>query len=53
MSVLTKIPIFPTGIRLHEWIAFEEGYFREHGLEPEVLRDDDLAPSLARAEEPR
>ena len=53
MSVLTKIPIFPTGMRLHEWIAFEEGYFREQGLEPEVLWDDNLALSRARAEEPR
>jgi len=39
-------------MRLHEWIA-EEGYFREQGLEPEVLWDDNLALSLARAEEPR
>ena len=34
-----KINIFPTGMRLHEWIAFEEGYFREQGLEPEVMMD--------------
>lgn len=34
---LTKIKIFPTGMRLHEWIAFEEGYFREEGLDPEVM----------------
>ena len=45
-------PHIPTGMRLHEWIA-EEGYFREQGLEPEVLWDDNLALSLARAEEPR
>ena len=37
MSDLTKIKIFPTGMRLHEWIAFEEGYFREQGLDPEVV----------------
>ena len=46
MSVLTKIPIFPTGMGLHEWIAFEKGYVREQGLEPEVLLDDNLALSL-------
>lgn len=34
---LTKIKIFPTGMRLHEWIAFEVGYFREEGLDPEVM----------------
>src|SRR2546425_6062504 len=39
MSALTKIRIFPTGMRLHEWIAFEEGYFREQGLDPDVLWD--------------
>ena len=35
----TKIRIFPTGMRLHEWIAFEEGYFREQHLDPEVMWD--------------
>jgi hypothetical protein len=39
MDVLTKIRIFPTGMRLHEWIAFEEGYFREQRLDPEVMWD--------------
>src|SRR5262247_790853 len=39
MSVLTKIRIFPTGMRLHEWSAFEEGYFRDEGLDPEVMWD--------------
>src|SRR4030095_9688731 len=39
MSALTKIRIFPTGMRLHEWIAFEEGYFRDQGLDPEVMWD--------------
>jgi NitT/TauT family transport system substrate-binding protein len=34
-----KINIFPTGMRLHEWIAFEEGLFAEQGLEPEVMMD--------------
>ncbi len=28
MDTLTKIRIFPTDMRLSEWIAFEEGYFR-------------------------
>jgi NitT/TauT family transport system substrate-binding protein len=37
--MLTKINIFPTGMRLHEWIAFEEGLFRDEGLEPEVMWD--------------
>ena len=36
---LTRIQIFPTGMRLHEWIAFEEGYFRDEGLDPEVMMD--------------
>jgi NitT/TauT family transport system substrate-binding protein len=40
MDVPTKIRIFPTGsMRLHEWIAFEEGYFREERLDPEVMWD--------------
>jgi len=39
MDALTKIRIFPTGMRLHEWIAFEEGYFRAERLDPEVLWD--------------
>src|SRR5258705_13004471 len=39
MDVPTKIRIFPTGMRLHEWIAFEEGYFREQRLDPEVMWD--------------
>jgi len=39
MNDLTKIRIFPTGMRLHEWIAFEEGYFREQDLDPEVMWD--------------
>mgnify|MGYP006320442601 CR=1 FL=1 len=28
MSAPTRIHIFPTGKRLHEWIAFEEGYVK-------------------------
>jgi hypothetical protein len=34
-----EINIFPTGMRLHEWIAFEEGFFTEQGLEPQVMMD--------------
>src|SRR5213594_3901074 len=39
MNALTKIRIFPTGMRLHEWIAFAEGYFRAQDLDPEVMWD--------------
>jgi hypothetical protein len=34
-----KINIFPTGMRLHEWIAFEEGFFAEQDLQPEVMME--------------
>ena len=47
MSVLTKIRILPTGMRRHEWIAFEEGYVCEQGLEPVAPWDDHLALSRA------
>ena len=36
---ITRIKIFPTGMRLHEWIAFEEGFFRAQHLDPEVMWD--------------
>src|SRR3989442_15906296 len=39
MPVLRKIRIFPTGMRLHEWIAFAEGFSLEPGLDPEVMCD--------------
>ena len=39
MKNLTRIKIFPTGMRLHEWISFEEGYFGGEGLDPEVMWD--------------
>ena len=39
MPVLRKIRIFPTGMRLHEWIAFAEGFSLEPGLDPEVMWD--------------
>jgi NitT/TauT family transport system substrate-binding protein len=36
---LQQLKIAPTGMRLHEWIALERGYFQEHGIEP-VIRWD-------------
>lgn len=32
-----KVRLVPHFMRLHEWIALEEGYFQEEGLEPELL----------------
>ncbi len=34
---LTPLKISPTGMRLHEWVAMERGYFQEEGIEPEIL----------------
>jgi hypothetical protein len=34
-----KVRVVPHFMRLHEWIALEEGYFRVEGLEPEMLID--------------
>jgi hypothetical protein len=36
---LTQLKIAPTGMRLHEWIALERGYFHSHGIEPIVRWD--------------
>src|SRR5215217_359412 len=36
-SGLTPINVVPHFSRLHEWIAVEEGYFRDEGLEPQLL----------------
>jgi hypothetical protein len=36
---LTRLTIAPTGMRLHEWIALERGYFQEAGIEPVVRWD--------------
>jgi hypothetical protein len=47
MDAPTKIRIFPTGMRLHEWIAFEEGYFRAERLDPEVMWDVSLGQMKA------
>ncbi|HEY7063059.1 MAG TPA: hypothetical protein VII06_16390 [Chloroflexota bacterium] len=33
---LERVKIRPTGMRLHEWIALERGYFPEQGIEPEI-----------------
>ncbi|HLH25198.1 MAG TPA: hypothetical protein VK066_21970 [Chloroflexota bacterium] len=36
---LTRVPISPTGMRLHEWIALERGYFQDEGIDPEIRWD--------------
>ena len=36
---LTRLSIAPTGMRLHEWIALERGYFHDAGIEPVVRWD--------------
>ena len=46
MNAHTRIRIFPTGMRLHEWIAFEGGYLGM-GREMHVTEFDRLALSLA------
>jgi NitT/TauT family transport system substrate-binding protein len=33
---LTRVKISPTGMRLHEWIALERGYFQEQAIEPDI-----------------
>lgn len=37
MTAPTKISVVPHFSRLHEWIAMDEGYFQQEGLEPELL----------------
>lgn len=34
-----RVRVVPHFMRLHEWIALEEGYFQSEGLEPEILTD--------------
>jgi NitT/TauT family transport system substrate-binding protein len=36
---LRRLRIAPSGMRLHEWIALERGYFQEEGIEPEIRWD--------------
>ena len=36
---LTRLTISPTGMRLHEWIALERGYFQDEGIEPDIRWD--------------
>lgn len=38
-ETLTRIEAFPTGMRLHEFIAEQEGFFRAEGLEVTLRRD--------------
>jgi hypothetical protein len=33
---LTRITIKPTGMRLHEWICFERGFWALEGLDPQI-----------------
>ena len=35
----TRIKVVPHFMRLHEWIALEEGYYHDEGPEPETLAD--------------
>jgi NitT/TauT family transport system substrate-binding protein len=39
---LRQLKIAPTGMRLHEWIALDRGYFQAEGIEP-IIRWDILA----------
>jgi NitT/TauT family transport system substrate-binding protein len=36
---LKALKIAPTGMRLHEWVALERGYFQEQGIDPIVRWD--------------
>jgi NitT/TauT family transport system substrate-binding protein len=44
--VLTPLEIAPTGMRLHEWIALERGYFEQQGIRP-IVRWDVVAGTMA------
>ena len=39
VTALRQLKIAPTGMRLHEWIALERGYFQAAGIEPIVRWD--------------
>ncbi|MEE2995740.1 MAG: hypothetical protein VX700_01220 [Pseudomonadota bacterium] len=36
---MTNVKVFPTGMRLNEYVALEEGFWRDEGLEVEILWD--------------
>lgn len=36
---LTGVKVFPTGMRLNEYVALKEGFWRDEGLEVEILWD--------------
>ena len=36
---MTNIKVFPTGMRLNEYVALEKGFWRDEGLEVEILWD--------------
>jgi len=38
-ATLTKVRVFPTGMRLNEYVALEEGFWRDEGLDVEMLWD--------------
>ena len=35
-TALTRITIKPTGMRLHEWICFDQGFWAQEGLDPRI-----------------
>ena len=38
-TALTTVKVFPTGMRLNEYVALEEGYFTGQGLDVQILWD--------------
>ena len=36
-QTLIRIKVGPTGMRLNEWVALEEGFYREAGFEVDML----------------
>jgi hypothetical protein len=39
MTTLARIHVVPHFMRLHEWVAVEEGLFQKEGLEADLLTD--------------
>jgi ABC-type nitrate/sulfonate/bicarbonate transport system substrate-binding protein len=39
MAGMTRIHVVPHFMRLHEWIALEDGFYQAEGLEPDLLSD--------------